>query len=127
MCQKNIVDAAIEIFKATKVRRCKVDKEFPDDIHIISGEEGEEFGQIDILFSIDDNRKVTFRVRIDSEWFLCKDMKFRENYELAESFEKDKTRADGVVLKTYNSIELRAMEAVGYVLMDRFKKESEIK
>ena len=117
-----MVAKAIEIFKAKKVRRRKVNKEMPDDIHIISGEGSEPFCQVDILFDTDKKGKITFKVRVDSEWWLCRDGVLRENFELAKEFEKDNVK-DGVVQKVYKSIQLRAMEAVGYVLVGRFKKE----
>lgn len=91
----------------------------PEDIHIISGEEGAEFDQVDILFDTTTTNENIFKVRVDSEWFLCLDGKLREDYNQAGEFLKDSTK------KKYSHITNRAMECVAFCLQGRFPKVSE--
>lgn len=88
----------------------------PDDIHVISGEEGAEFGQVDILFDTDGQNQILFKVRVDSEWFLGQDGKLRENYDSAGVFYQNTDK------KQYVHIINRAMECVGFCLIGRFSK-----
>jgi hypothetical protein len=88
----------------------------PEDITVISGVEGGEFGQVDILFDLDTQNENFFKVRVDNDWFLCPDGKLREDYYSAAEFYKNSTK------KEYPHIVNRAMECVAFCLQGRFEK-----
>ena len=81
-----------------------------------------DFGNANIVFSEDDG-VITFQVIADEEWYLCSDNKFREDPDLAANFGIHKFHK-GKIVKKYDSILLRAGEAIGYVLAGYFTKVS---
>jgi hypothetical protein len=106
---------AIKLFKPTRIRYME---NLPDDITVISGQEGAEFGQVDIMFDTDTTNNIFFKVRVDNTYFLCDDGKLREDYSTAGIFYKDGK-------KQYDHIINRAMECVAFYLLGRFKKVTE--
>ena len=109
---------AIELFRAERIKWME---NLPDDITVLSGVEGGEFSQVDILFDTDLTGGNVFKVRVDSEWFLAADGKLYEDYEKAYPFTKNKYK-DKKLVKEYEHITNRAMECVAFVLQGRFSK-----